>query len=104
MQEELHQFERNKVWHLVPRPENKSIIDTKWMFQNKLDEFGIVTRNKTRLVIQGYNQEEVYVMQSSGFERFLVDRKITSGMAHFLGPCLVPWATKKEHSVAMFTA
>ena len=28
------------------------------MFQNKLDEFGIVTRNKARLVVQGYNQEE----------------------------------------------
>ena len=35
---------------------------------------------------------------------FLVDRKSTSGMAHFLGPCLVSWATKKQHSVAMSTA
>jgi len=25
-------------------------------------------------------------------------------MGHFLGPCLVSWATKKQHSVAMFTA
>ena len=24
MQEELHQFERNKVWHLVPRPEDRT--------------------------------------------------------------------------------
>jgi len=58
MQEELHQFEKNKVWHLVPWPENRSIIGTKWVFQNKLDEFGTVTRNKARLVVQGYNQEE----------------------------------------------
>ena len=35
---------------------------------------------------------------------FLVDRKSTSGMAHFLGPCLVSWATKKQHSVAMSIA
>ena len=35
---------------------------------------------------------------------FMVDRKSTSGMAHFLGPCLVSWATKKQHSVAMSTA
>jgi len=55
MQEELHQFERDKVWHLVPCPENRSIIGTKWVFQNKLDEFGTVTRNNTRLVVQGYN-------------------------------------------------
>jgi len=32
---------------------------------------------------------------------FLVDRKSTFGMAHFLGPCLVSWATKKQHSVVM---
>jgi len=30
--------------------------------------------------------------------------KSTSGMAHFLRPCLVSWATKKQHSVAMSTA
>ena len=35
---------------------------------------------------------------------FLVDRKSTSGMAHFLGPCLVSQATKKQHSVAMSIA
>ena len=28
------------------------------MFRNKLDELGIVTRNKARLVVQGYSQEE----------------------------------------------
>jgi len=28
------------------------------VFLNKLDEFGTVTRNKTQLVLQGYNQEE----------------------------------------------
>jgi len=28
------------------------------VFQNKLDELGTVTRNKARLVVQGYNQEE----------------------------------------------
>jgi len=58
MQEELHQFERNKVWHLVPRLEKRSIIGTNWVFRNKLVEFGTVTRNKARLVVQGYNQEE----------------------------------------------
>ncbi|GJY03213.1 retrovirus-related pol polyprotein from transposon TNT 1-94 [Tanacetum coccineum] len=35
-----------------------TIIGTKWMFRNKLDENGIVSRNKARLVAQGYNQQE----------------------------------------------
>jgi len=58
MQEELHQFEKNKVWHLVPQLEDRSIIGTKLVFRNKLNEFGTVTRNKAQLVVQGYNQEE----------------------------------------------
>ncbi|GKV17686.1 hypothetical protein SLEP1_g28155 [Rubroshorea leprosula] len=58
MQEELAQFERNKVWNLVSRPKDHPIIGTKWVFRNKLDENGIVVRNKARLVAKGYCQEE----------------------------------------------
>jgi len=58
MQEELHQFERNKVWHLEPRLKDKLIIGTNWVLKNKLDKFRTITRNKVRQVVQGYNQEE----------------------------------------------
>ncbi|GJS17805.1 retrovirus-related pol polyprotein from transposon TNT 1-94 [Tanacetum coccineum] len=58
MQEELNQFVANNVWELVPQPRNMTIIGTKWVFRNKLDENGIVSRNKARLVAQGYNQQE----------------------------------------------
>jgi len=63
MQEELHQFERNKVWHLVPKPKDRTIISTKWVFQNKLDELGTVTMNKARLAVQGYNQEKGLIIK-----------------------------------------
>jgi hypothetical protein len=55
MQEELNNFERNQVWEMVERPKT-NIIGTKWVFQNKQDEFGIVIRNKARLVAQGYTK------------------------------------------------
>ncbi|KAJ3709158.1 hypothetical protein LUZ61_012863 [Rhynchospora tenuis] len=58
MQEELNQFERNQVWELVPLPSGKQVIGTKWVFRNKLDEYGNVVRNKARLVAQGYKQQE----------------------------------------------
>ncbi|XP_039683064.1 uncharacterized protein [Medicago truncatula] len=58
MKEELSQFERNKVWNLVPNNQSKTIIGTRWVFRNKLDEEGKVVRNKARLVAQGYNQQE----------------------------------------------
>ncbi|KAI4385690.1 hypothetical protein MLD38_003685 [Melastoma candidum] len=58
MQEELNQFERNKVWTLVQRPKDRSVVGTKWVFRNKLDESGSVVRNKARLVAKGYSQSE----------------------------------------------
>ncbi|GKA43274.1 retrovirus-related pol polyprotein from transposon TNT 1-94 [Tanacetum coccineum] len=58
MQEELNQFITNDVWELVPNPMDMTIIGTKWVYRNKLDENGVVTRNKARLVAQGYNQQE----------------------------------------------
>nr|XP_018630028.1 uncharacterized mitochondrial protein AtMg00810-like [Nicotiana tomentosiformis] len=35
---------------------------------------------------------------------YLVDRKSTSGMAHFLGSCLISWGTRKQNSVELSTA
>jgi len=58
MQEELNQFQRNDVWDLVAKPEHKNIIGTKWVFRNKLNELGEVVRNKSRLVAQGYSQQQ----------------------------------------------
>ena len=58
MQEELQQFKRQQVWELVPLPKEVSPIGTKWVFKNKTDERGIVVKNKARLVVQGYRQEE----------------------------------------------
>jgi len=58
MQEEFNQFQRNDVWDLVPKPPQKNIIGTKWVFRNKLNEQGEVTRNKARLVAQGYIKQE----------------------------------------------
>ncbi|KAK2428718.1 putative mitochondrial protein [Trifolium repens] len=58
MQEELNQFERSEVWDLIPRPEDVNVIGTKWVYEKKSDENGTVTRNKARLVAQGYTQIE----------------------------------------------
>jgi hypothetical protein len=40
---------RNEVWELVPRPK-QNVIGTKWVFRNKQYEFGVFTKNKSRLV------------------------------------------------------
>ena len=58
MNEELDQIEKNDTWELVPRPKNKNGIVTKWVFINKQNEYGHVTKNKARLVSKGYTQVE----------------------------------------------
>ncbi|GJR89034.1 putative ribonuclease H-like domain-containing protein [Tanacetum coccineum] len=58
MQEELLQFQHQKVWILVDLPSGMKVIGTKWVFRNKRDQRGVVVRNKARLVAQGHRQEE----------------------------------------------
>ncbi|GKA62821.1 retrovirus-related pol polyprotein from transposon TNT 1-94 [Tanacetum coccineum] len=58
MQDELHQFDRLKVWELVDKPFGKMVIKLKWLWKNKKDEDQTVIRNKARLVAKGYAQEE----------------------------------------------
>jgi hypothetical protein len=48
MQEELNNFTRP----------NQNVVGTNWVFRNKQDEHGVVTRNEARLVAKGYSQVE----------------------------------------------
>ncbi|GJT24213.1 hypothetical protein Tco_0894150 [Tanacetum coccineum] len=74
-QEEIHEFERLEVWELVPRPSNVMLINIKWIFKVKLDEYGGVLKNKARLVakdvktafLNGILKEEVFATQTEGF-------------------------------------
>nr|GEX51399.1 hypothetical protein [Tanacetum cinerariifolium] len=58
MQEELNEFERLKVWELVPRQDKVMVITLKWIYKVKLDEVGGILKNKARLVARGYRQYE----------------------------------------------
>nr|GEY61479.1 hypothetical protein [Tanacetum cinerariifolium] len=65
MQEELIQFKRLDVWVIVPPSDNIKPLTLKWLFKNKHDEENTIIRNKTRLVVRGYRQEEgIYFKES----------------------------------------
>nr|GEV33166.1 hypothetical protein [Tanacetum cinerariifolium] len=66
MQEELMQFQIQKVWILVDLPFRKKAIRTKWVYRSKKNEKGVVVRNKS-VFLYGTIDEEVYVTQPPGF-------------------------------------
>ncbi|GJX59652.1 retrovirus-related pol polyprotein from transposon TNT 1-94 [Tanacetum coccineum] len=89
MQEELNQFVANDVWELVPQPKNMTIIETKWVYRNKLDEnvarlesirillayacaldFKLFQMDVKSAFLDGFINKEVYVAQPSGFIDF----------------------------------
>ncbi|GKD34265.1 putative ribonuclease H-like domain-containing protein, partial [Tanacetum coccineum] len=51
MQEEMQQFINQKVWKLVPLPDGKIAIGTKWILKNKRDERGIVVSKAVKIAI-----------------------------------------------------
>nr|GEX28999.1 hypothetical protein [Tanacetum cinerariifolium] len=52
------QFKRLNVWELVPLSNNIKALTLKWLLKNKVDEENMFIRNKSRMVVRGYRQEE----------------------------------------------
>ena len=48
----------NDTWDLVPLPEGKNVVGSRWVFKLKHNSDGSVERYKARLVAQGYSQSE----------------------------------------------
>ncbi|GKF37594.1 retrovirus-related pol polyprotein from transposon TNT 1-94, partial [Tanacetum coccineum] len=71
MQEELHEFERLKVWELVPPPDKAFVISLKWIYKVKLDELGGILKNKARLVARDFEESFALVARLEAIRIFL---------------------------------
>ena len=49
---------KNDVWEVVPRPEGKSIVTSKWLFKVKHRANGSVEKHKARFVAKEFSQKE----------------------------------------------
>ena len=58
MNGELDKIEKNNTWEFLPRPTDKNVIGSKWVFKNKINEQGQIVSNKARMICKGYAQVE----------------------------------------------
>jgi hypothetical protein len=56
--EEYQSIMKNDVWDIVPRPERKSVVTSKWIYKIKHTVYGSIERHKTRFVARGFSQVE----------------------------------------------
>jgi hypothetical protein len=58
MLEEYKSIIKNNVWDIVPRPEDKSMVSSKWIYKIKHAADGSVENIKERFVARGFTQKE----------------------------------------------
>jgi hypothetical protein len=58
MNEEYQSIIKNDVWDVVPRPKDKLVVSSKWIFKTKHSADGSIEKYKARFVARGFSQKE----------------------------------------------
>eukprot|EP00253_Pinus_taeda_P022324 PITA_22324 len=58
MVEEYDSIIRNNVWEVVPRPADKSMVSSRWLYKVKQEVYGTVEKHKAGFVVRGLSQVE----------------------------------------------
>lgn len=58
MVEEYISIMRNDVWDIVPRPEGKSLVTSRWIYKIKYAADGSIEKYKVRFMARGFSQKE----------------------------------------------
>jgi hypothetical protein len=58
MTEEYQSIIKNDVWEIVPRPKNKDVVSSKWIFKIKHVVDGSIEKYKAMFVAHGFSQKE----------------------------------------------
>ncbi|XP_070007243.1 secreted RxLR effector protein 161-like [Nicotiana sylvestris] len=105
---------RSLLYLTVSRPDIVFSVGLCARFQSNPKESHLKAAKRILRYLQGTQDMVLYYPSGYSFNLigyadayyvgFLVDRKNTSGMAHFLGSCLISWGTRKKNSIALSTA
>eukprot|EP00253_Pinus_taeda_P028722 PITA_28722 len=58
MVEEYDSIIKNSVWEVVPRPADKSVVSSRWIYKVKQATDGNVEKHKAKFVARGFSQVE----------------------------------------------
>ena len=58
MVEEYQSIIKNEMWEIVPRPKDKSVVSSKWIFKTKHSADGTIEKYKARFVAREFSQKE----------------------------------------------
>lgn len=92
MQKELDALKRAGTWKVVPRPEEKNIVDCKWVFHIKRNANGNIKKYKARLVARGFTQ----IYGTDYMETFAPVAKLSSLCT------IIAFANRKDWSIEVF--
>ena len=58
MVEEYSSIMQNDVWEVVPKPTDREVVGSHWIYKIKHDANGSIEKYKARFVAKGFSQEE----------------------------------------------
>jgi hypothetical protein len=58
MVEEYQPIVKNDIWDMVPRPKEKSVVSSKWIFKTKHATNGSIEKYKAIFLARGFSQKE----------------------------------------------
>ena len=58
MTKEYQSIMKNDFWDIVPKPEGKSVVSSKWIYKIKHVTNGSIEKYKARFVARGFSQKE----------------------------------------------
>jgi hypothetical protein len=59
MMEEYTSIMKNDVWEIVPRPKDKSVVSSKWIYKIKHATYGSIDKYKAIFVARGFSKKGV---------------------------------------------
>lgn len=57
MIDEYQSILKNDVWDIVPRPKDKLVVSSKWLFKIKYAPDGSIEKHKARFIARGFSQK-----------------------------------------------